>query len=198
MKDRATYCLIALAILFFPFFVYGGDKVTPHDDTSTTGRFSFDKFLQRAESGDTEAQVVVAQAFYTRDPRDLESAIKWFSRAANNGDPWAQLRLGEFYLNGEGVVQDNGEAVKWTMLSASQGFSQAQVKLGFMYYEGHAVPKDYVLAYKWFNIVAANTSEDWWYCDPVRIRDNLERLLTHDQIAEAQRLSREFKPTKMN
>jgi hypothetical protein len=56
------------------------------------------------------------------------------------------------------------------------------------------VPKDYVLAYMWENL--ASTS-------PLNIgsvagiaRDRLTKLMTPDQIAEAQRLTQEWKPTK--
>ena len=65
----------------------------------------------------------------------------------------------------------------------------AQTKLGACYIFGNGVPKDYVEAYKWFNLALAQGFES--------ARTNLalvEPLLTSDQIAEAQQLSREFKP----
>ena len=56
------------------------------------------------------------------------------------------------------------------------------------------MPKDYLEAYKWFNLAAAKGDER-----TVDARINLasaERYLTPEQVAEAQRLAREFKPHK--
>jgi len=61
--------------------------------------------------------------------------------------------------------------------------------LGVMYERGDGVPKDLVSAYKWFNLSAAQGLE------LARAnRSLIEKQMTHDQIAEGQRLSREWKP----
>ena len=55
------------------------------------------------------------------------------------------------------------------------------------------MPKDSVLAYMWFNLAASQqTGEDRQIY--VEYRDDTEKLMTREQIAEAQRLAREFKP----
>ena len=58
-----------------------------------------------------------------------------------------------------------------------------------MYLQGKGVPQDNVLAHMWFNLSAAQGSED-----ARTYRDNVAKLMTPDQIAEAQRLAREWKP----
>jgi len=83
----------------------------------------------------------------------------------------------------------------WWIASASALASDypdrllAQFSLGILYFTGEGVPKDAVLACSWFNIAAANGNE--------QARHNLtilERQMTAGQIAEAQRISRDFRP----
>ena len=56
-----------------------------------------------------------------------------------------------------------------------------------MYYEGAGVPKDVVTAYMWFNLAAAKG------LDIAKTnRDDIERQMTSQQIADAQKLGREL------
>ena len=74
---------------------------------------------------------------------------------------------------------------------AEQGDVGAQFHLGFMYRLGQGVPKDYVLANMWLNLAAAQGDKD-----SAELRDRIAKLMSPEQIAEAQRLAREWKPTK--
>jgi TPR repeat protein len=70
---------------------------------------------------------------------------------------------------------------------AEQGDVHAQSSLGHMYRNGLGVPEDDVLAYMWWNLAAAQGH--------ARARENkdiLEQRMTREQIAEGQRLSREW------
>lgn len=60
-----------------------------------------------------------------------------------------------------------------------------------MYYHGQGVPQDYIQAHMWWNLAASqgNESASW-------NRKKLAKSMTPAQIAEAQRLAREWKPTK--
>ncbi len=80
------------------------------------------------------------------------------------------------------------EAARYFLTAAKQGHAYAQFELGKLYRDGHGVPKDYVLAYMWMNIAAASGSEQ-----SEQNRDELAKHMTREQIAEAQRLSRECK-----
>ena len=82
------------------------------------------------------------------------------------------------------------QAVKWYRLAADQGNAKAQTNLGVAYAAGQGVPKDYTLAYMWSNLGAAGGNELGG-----KNRDALAALMTSAQIGEAQRLSREWKPT---
>jgi uncharacterized protein len=94
------------------------------------------------------------------------------------------------------VPQDYSEAVKWYRLAADQGDAQAQCNLGLMYAAGHGVPQDYVSAYVWLNLAAAEfpNSEKANRDSAVQARDLAASKLTPTQIAEAQKLAREWKP----
>jgi len=115
--------------------------------------------------------------------------VKWYTRAAEQGLALAQCFLGIMYAKGEGVPKDAVEAVKWYTRAAEQGFAWAQSNLGDMYYQGIGIPKDFVLAYKWSNLAAASGTDSG-----VALRDLVEKQMTSDQIAEAQRLSAAFVP----
>jgi TPR repeat protein len=68
--------------------------------------------------------------------QDYKESVKWYTKAAEQGNDSAQCNLGVMYNNGEGVPQDYKEAVKWYTKAAEQGYAQAQYNLGLMYYNG--------------------------------------------------------------
>src|SRR5206468_3559631 len=53
-------------------------------------------------------------------PQDYAQAIKWFQRAANQGDLVAQMGLGGCYWEGRGVPKNRVEAYRWLNLAAAQ------------------------------------------------------------------------------
>ncbi len=115
--------------------------------------------------------------------------MKWYRKAADQGNANGQYNLGSMYDKGQGVPRDYGEAVKWTRKAANQGNANAQNNLGIMYGKGQGVPRDYVQAHIWFNLAAAQGD------DMARKNsDIVAKRMTAEQIAEAQRLAREWKP----
>jgi TPR repeat protein len=88
------------------------------------------------------------------------------------------------------VQQDQMKAAAdWMKRAAEQGNAQAQDAIGRMYFGGVGVPKDYVEAHKWLSLAAAQG-----YKDTAQFRDLIASAMTPAQIAEAQRLAREWKP----
>ena len=120
---------------------------------------------------------------------DYATAMRLWRPLAEQGNASVQFNLGVMYGKGRGVPQDYVEAVKWYRLSAAQGYDLAQNNLGFMYASGQGVPQDYVEAHKWWNLAAAQGD-----ADAVKNRDKVARLMTPAQIAEAQKLAREWRP----
>jgi len=84
---------------------------------------------------------------------------------------------------------DYGTALKEFRPLAEQGFASAQYNLAIMYGKGQGVPEDYVLADMWLNLAAAQGIED-----SAKGLEILEKKMTPAQLAEAQRLAREWKP----
>jgi TPR repeat protein len=93
------------------------------------------------------------------------------------------------YYNGRGVPQSDSEALKWYRLAADQGFADAQYNIGIMYGNGEGVPQNNVQAWMWFDLAAEQGSEP-----AKKNRDVAASRMTSDQMAEAQRLAREWKP----
>jgi TPR repeat protein len=118
------------------------------------------------------------------------AAISWYRKAAVQGDAEGQFRLGLGYDIGKGVQQDYTTAMSWFRKAAAQGHTEAQGRLGRMYGLGDGVPQDYVNAHMWFNLAAVGGDKE-----AAKTRDMLAAHMTPAQIAEAQKLARDWKPT---
>ncbi len=149
-----------------------------------------------AEEGDARARSLVGYVHYHGrgvKQNDAE-ALKWFRLAADQGDASAQLHLGNMYAQGQGVPQDQAKAGKWYRVAAEQGFAQAQYNLGLWYATGEGGEVDNVNAHMWFNLAAARfpSTDTRNRTLAVRNRDVMAGRMTADQLAEAQRLAREW------
>jgi hypothetical protein len=120
-------------------------------------------------------------------PQDDEEAVRWYRLGAEQGYAPAQSNLGASYDTGRGVAEDDLEAARLYRLAADQGLALAQYNLGFMYAAGKGVRQNDVLAYMWSNLAAAQGFEG-----AQGNKDIIEERMTREQIAEAQRLSREW------
>jgi TPR repeat protein len=118
---------------------------------------------------------------------DYYSAFRICTKAAEQGNSGAQYNLGLMYDTGEGTPQDYKQALYWYTKAAEQGNSGAQSQLGFAFYLGEGTPKNNVLAYVWWNIAAAQGDES-----AANNRGIIEKEMTPNQIAEAQKLSKEY------
>jgi hypothetical protein len=124
--------------------------------------------------------------------------LKWYRRAADQGHEGSQSNLGVMHDNGQGVLQDYVEAARWYRRAAEQGVATAQANLADMYAFGRGVPQDYVLAHMWNNLAASRypASEIDKRKKAIHNRDLVASKMTPAQIAEAQKLAREWKPKK--
>jgi TPR repeat protein len=132
--------------------------------------------------------------------QNYAAAVTWFRKAADQGNADAQDGLGLSYLYGQGVPQDFTEALTWYRKAAGQGHADAQNNLGNMYFNGQGVPQDYLQAHTWFNLAAAGfpASAAKLRDLALKSRDSVAARMTPAQIAEAQKLAREWKPTPPN
>ena len=126
---------------------------------------------------------------------DYAAAFKLWKPLADQGTAEAQGNLGLMYDNGQGVPQDYAEALKWYRKAADQGEANAQFNLGVMYSKGQGVPQEYVEAHKWYNLSAARATEKETRDMATGNRDIVAAKMTPAQVAEAQKLARDWKPT---
>jgi len=156
---------------------------------------SLNSLLEKAKRGDPEVQFNLGHMYNTGRgvAQDYAEAVRWFRKAADQGHTDAQVNLGHMYYTGQGVTGNHDEAARWSRKAADQGNADAQVLLGAMYYTGEGVAQDYTEAYMWLNFAAsrAGGSQQSRYADE---RDRLAKLMIAEQIAEAQRRARVWKP----
>jgi TPR repeat protein len=135
-----------------------------------------------AEQGHAQAQSNLAEMML-----DHTEALRLYRFAAEQGDAKAQFNLGVLYAESEGVARNYKKAAEWFTLAAEQGYAKAQLNLGVLYHNGEGVPQDFAKAYMWANLAAAQGNKN-----AVKFRNELNKSLTPEQVAEAQRLSRQF------
>ena len=169
--------------------------MTPAADMSQNHRAEDEataKALRKsAEEGDASAQNRLGLLYDegVGVPQDYRQAKEWYEKAAKQGHAGAQTNLGTLYLQGEGAPQSAQMALFWFSRAAEQGEVLAFTKLGWMYAQGRGVLQDFIQAHKWYNLSAAQGEPR-----AAEARDALTKQMTPAQIAEAQRLAREWKP----
>ncbi len=101
-----------------------------------------------AEQGNANAQFFLGFMYGNGEGvfQDYAKAVKWFRKAAEQGDGeaqyTAQYNLGIMYDKGQGVPQDYAKAVGWYRKAAEHGVANAQFSVGVMYRKGLGVPQD--------------------------------------------------------
>ena len=107
---------------------------------------SYEKYLiEKAEHGDIQAQLVLGFNYETGTngfSQNYPKAIKWYEKAALQGDTLAQYSLGELYALGKGVRQSYTKAKQWFEKAAQQGDTLSQNTLGYMYEHRLGVEKN--------------------------------------------------------
>jgi len=84
--------------------------------------------IKSAEQGMVRAQRSLGQLFFYK--KNYARAVKWYRKAAEQGDSHSQMELGKMYLKGEGLLQDYILAHMWLNLSVrSNGFDFSGIKL---------------------------------------------------------------------
>ena len=185
-------CVLILGMLVLP--VFPQDETPPNaEDTSESDNIA--DLMTKAEQGDADAQFNLGRMYDAGQgvPQDFREVVRWFRAAAEQGHESAQFSLGFMYFMGEAIPMDYKEAFRWYRESAVQGNSSAQSSLGSMYRVGRGVPQDYIQAHMWYNLAASSSGgKDREMAD--ENRDSIAERMTSEQIAEAQRLAREWEP----
>lgn len=146
-------------------------------------------------------------------PQDFDQALKWYRIAADQGSSYGENVMGVAYEHGFHVAQDDAEAFRWYRRAANKIYDRAgntwihtpQYNIGAMYASGRGTAQDYVRALMWFALAVG--FGDTKPPAPFGIelvdtpkqtgpeqRDRLMALMTSAQIAEAERMAREWRP----
>ena len=89
---------------------------------------------------------------------NLEMAVSWFLKAANQQHLYAMFNVGTAYWIGRGIEKNRKEAVFWWRNAAHDGLPRAQYNIGLSYYYGEAgaVGKDHDKAHRWLTRAASH------------------------------------------
>ena len=144
--------LALLIVILPPGAMSAQSKATPSNQEF------MDSLKQKAARGDVAAQVELADQYYIQ--RDDALAVYWYRKAADRGNPEAQIRIGmmyewgHMYEGGREVSKDDSKAADWYRKAADQGNSESEAHLGLMYQHGEGVPQDYAQAAQWYRKAA--------------------------------------------
>jgi TPR repeat protein len=198
MRNKLDLTSLALAVT-----LAGSALATPLEDAGAAykrGDYATAMRLIRplAEQGNTAAGYNLGTMYYNGEGtrRDYAEALKWYRMAAEHGDIESARRAGFMYANGQGVPRDEAEALRWYRMAADRGDAEAQNNLGVIYSDGKGVPANLVEATKWFKVAAVRfpASEKQKRDKAMKNSELLAKKMTATQVAEADKLAREWKP----
>jgi TPR repeat protein len=75
-------------------------------------------------------------------------------KAAAGGDTQAAKKMGNLYLNGQGVAKNYAEALKYHLMAAQNGDAESQYCVGLIYDMALGVNQDYQAAMSWYTLSA--------------------------------------------
>ncbi len=119
---------------------------------------------QKAESGDAQAQFVLANKYRYGDEEagiveNIPKAIELLTKAATSGHVSSQKVIANIYYSGNDVKENKSEAFKWYLMAAESGDAGSQLKVGDMYISGEGIETNSSKAYEWYAKAANQFSE---------------------------------------
>jgi TPR repeat protein len=129
-------------------------------ETNTKARFAEAATLLflAAGEGSVWARLSLSKAYANGDNalgivKSPKQAFDWAKTAADQGQPEAQLELGNMYFNGVGVAINQAAALELYRKAAAAGLAAAQTNLGVMYQGGlGGLPKSNAEATRWYRM----------------------------------------------
>lgn len=104
-----------------------------------------------ASEGNPRAQVMLGRCYESGlgVEQNMETAMQWYTLAAEQNDMEAQLLLAYAYQSGIGVPQDGAQALQWMRRAAEGGLPEAAYALSQYYAKGRFVEKNPQTAFEW-------------------------------------------------
>jgi TPR repeat protein len=186
MNERLSFLLIAVTLCML---VACGDHRPRPDNALTEHSLETERLISKAENGTAEDKYELGLRYEKGIgvPQSSQDAVRWYRLSAMQGYREGQYKLCELSERGQGLPQDYQEALRWCGLAAEQGHGRAMFILGRLYHTAHGVPHDLVRAHMWYNLATAHGYEDG-----KKWRDRIADDMSASQIAEAQKLAREW------
>tara|TARA_R110002096_G_scaffold151307_4_gene313730 strand:- start:3037 stop:3690 length:654 start_codon:yes stop_codon:yes gene_type:complete len=144
-------------------------------------------YSKSAQQGYAWAHIAIAQIYYEGKgvAADSAKAEEWYNKAGELDDPEMPLVLGSIYYYGKHIGRNYSVAAKWYIKAAEIGYNSAYMSLGEMYSKGQGVAQDYVMAHMYYNLWGMQFGSSY-------PRDAIAKLMTKEQIYEAQKMAREW------
>lgn len=135
---------------------YDKDKNALHKQVKiladTLETMTIQELIPIAQRNTMMAAVILGKKYSER--RNFVEAVRWYRKAAKQGDINAQHNLAVMYDDGDGVRQDKVEAIGWYRKAAEQGDADAQNRLGIMYENGEGAKPNKFESVRWFRMAA--------------------------------------------
>lgn len=114
------------------------------------GRYeeAFSKYRALAEKGFLDCQVFVGWMYLQGEgvPKNEDSAMEWYEKAAQSGSAEAQFRLAKLYAK----RRNYSEAFRFYDQAAAQNYSPALFRLGWVYETGRGVDQNVQKAFSYY------------------------------------------------
>ena len=125
---------------------------------------------------------------------DLATALRWYKRAAENGDLDALHNVGWMYALGQGVEADAEQAFAWFLRAAMSGSPGSQYEVARRLRDGEGVARDLASSYAWLLVVQAQRNRfalaDWERIE--ELTQSLESQLDEAAKTKAKEQSQEW------
>lgn len=121
MKNKLLMVLLMAVFLANPSLAWAQKKAVNPNSPEDVAELKAD-----AEAGDRGAQYELSMVYTYK--QDMENAVKWLTKSAENGYGRAQYTLGNLYYNGSDKVKRNYEkAIQWFESSKETAYKGAKV-----------------------------------------------------------------------
>jgi uncharacterized protein len=121
------------------------------------------------------------------DRADYRSALDVWLATAEEGDPEAQLLVGEIYERGLRGEPDYAAAAEWYRKAAEQGNSRAQFNLGTLYEQGLGVAADRLEALDWYRRASGLTADSLIFRSAAAAEQQQQRSEVLEQVEQRDR-----------
>ena len=145
-------------LLIVPLAWSEASGVNPSDNTSTgLERELFESYLTRAESGDAEAQAIVAGMYFNGSgvAKDCNKWIEYLELASAQGHRSSMANLSHAVEKGDCVTQNISRALELRRQAAEMGEIRSLSNLAQLHLYGKYVEKSYVQTEKYFKRAAS-------------------------------------------